>query len=117
MSKTAGALLFKFLMTVVAAGIAFGIVGGNAFGWVFLVAVLGAGIDYLAGDLLILPLVGSLIGAVINAALAALIAIGVNFLFPAFTITTASVITFAALTGVGEYFFHQYLLREDKVEP
>ena len=117
MSKTTSALLFKLLMTLIIAEIAFGIIGGNAFKWVFLVAVLGTVIDYLAGDLLILPKVGSFIGAIINGVLAALIAFAVAMAVPAFTITTFPVLTFAVLVGVGEYFFHQYLLKADKVEP
>ncbi|MDI9476258.1 MAG: DUF2512 family protein [Natronincolaceae bacterium] len=117
MSKTTGALLFKFLMTLVVSGIAFNIIGGNTFGWVFLIAILGTVIDYLAGDLLILPKVGSFIGAIINGVLAALIAIVVAMVAPAFTITTHSVLAFAVLVAVGEYFFHQYLLKADKVEP
>ncbi len=117
MSKTTSALLFKFLMTLVFAGIAFGIIDGNAFKWVFLVAVLGTVIDYLAGDLLILPKVGSLVGAIINGVLAAVIALGVAMAFPAFTTTTFSIMTFVVLIAVGEYFFHQYLLEADKVEP
>jgi hypothetical protein len=82
-----------------------------------LVAILGTVIDYLAGDLLILPRVGSLIGAIINGGLAALIAIAVAAAAPAFTTTTFSVLVFAVLIAVGEYFFHQYLLKADKVEP
>lgn len=117
MSKTTGALLFKFLMTLLFAGIAFNVIGGNTFEWILLVAILGTVIDYLAGDLLILPKVGSFIGAIINGALAALIAIIVAMFVPAFTTTTPSVLTFAVLIGVGEYFFHQYLLKADKVEP
>lgn len=117
MSKTTSALLFKFLMTLIITGIAFGIIAGNAFKWILLVAVLGTVIDYLVGDLLILPRVGSLIGAIINGGLAALIAIAVAMAIPAFTTTTFSVLIFAVLIGVGEYFFHQYLLKADKVEP
>lgn len=117
MSKTSNALTFKFLMTFVFAWIAFGAIGGNAFRWVLLVAILGAVIDYLAGDLLILPRVGSFIGAIINGGLAALIAVAVGMIIPAFTITTLSVIIFAVPIAVGEYFFHQYLLKADQVEP
>ena len=117
MSKTTNALLFKFLMTLVVTGIAFGFIGGNAFKWILLVAVLGTVIDYLAGDLLILPKVGSFIGALINGVLAALIALAVAMIVPAFTTTTFSILTFAVLVAVGEYFFHQYLLKADKVEP
>ena len=117
MSKTTRALLFKFLMTLVLSGIAFGIIGGNALKWVLLVAVLGTVIDYLVGDLLILPKVGSLIGAIINGGLAALIAIAVAMAIPAFITTTFSVLVFAVLIAVGEYYFHQYLLKADKVEP
>ncbi|MGI5823031.1 MAG: DUF2512 family protein [Dethiobacteria bacterium] len=117
MSETTRALLFKFIMTLIITGIAFGVIAGNAFKWVILVAILGTVIDYLAGDLLILPRVGSLIGAIINGGLAALIAIAVAAAAPAFTTTTFSVLVFAVLIAVGEYFFHQYLLKADKVEP
>lgn len=117
MSKTSNALLFKFLMTLVFAWIALGAIGGNAFRWVLLVAILGTVIDYLAGDLLILPRVGSFIGAIINGGLAALIVIGVGMLIPEFTTTTLSVIVFAVTIAVGEYFFHQYLLKASEVEP
>ncbi|NLJ33084.1 MAG: DUF2512 family protein [Firmicutes bacterium] len=117
MSTTTNALLFKFLMTLLVTGIAFGIIGGNDFKWVLLVAVLGTVIDYLAGDLLILPKVGSLMGAVINGVLAAVIALAVAMAVPAFTTTTFTVLVFAVLVAVGEYFFHRYLLRAEKVEP
>ncbi|MGI6427838.1 MAG: DUF2512 family protein [Natronincolaceae bacterium] len=65
MSKTASVLLFKFLMTLLFAKIAFNVIGGNTFEWILLVAILGTVIDYPAGDLLILPKVGSFIGAII----------------------------------------------------
>lgn len=117
MSKTANALLFKFIMTLAVSWIAFGIIGGNIFKWVFLVAILGTVIDYLAGDLLILPMVGSLIGAIINGILAALIALAVAMAVPEFITATSSLLAFGVLTGVGEYFFHQYLLRTKEVEP
>lgn len=117
MSKTSNALLFKFLMTLVVAWISLGAIGGNAFRWVLLVAILGTVIDYLAGDLLILPLVGSFIGALINGGLAALIVVVVGMIVPAFTITTPSVVVFAVLVAAGEYFFHRYLLKADEVEP
>ena len=117
MSTTTNALLFKFLMTLLVTGIAFGIIGGNDFKWVLLVAVLGTVIDYLAGDLLILPKVGSLMGAVINGVLAAVIALAVAMAVPAFTTTAFTVLVFAVLVAVGEYFFHRYLLRAEKVEP
>lgn len=117
MSKTANALLFKLVMTLVISGIAFGFIGGNTFGWVFFVGILGTVLDYLVGDLLILPKVGSFIGAIINGGLAVLIALAVSMAFPTFTITTFSVLTFAVLIAVGEYSFHWYLLKSDKVEP
>ncbi|HKM39620.1 MAG TPA: DUF2512 family protein, partial [bacterium] len=116
-SQTAKALIFKFFMTLIVALLAFSVVGGNDFSWVLVVAILGTVIDYLAGDLLILPKVGSLIGAIINGGLAAVIAIMVAAATPAFTTTTSSVLTFAVLVAVGEYFFHQYLLRVEEVEP
>ena len=64
-----------------------------------------------------MPRVGSFIGAIINGGLAALIVIGVGMLIPAFATTTLSVIVFAVTIAVGEYFFHQYLLKASEVEP
>lgn len=117
MSKTSNALLFKFLMTLVVSIIAFNLFAKNAFKWVALLAVLGTVIDYLAGDLLILPKVGSFIGAIINGFLAAIIAIALAMVVPEFTAATFPVLVFGILTAAGEYFFHQYLLKAEKVEP
>ena len=117
MSSTTNALLFKFLMTLVFAGIALGFVGGNAFEWVLLVALLATVIDYLVGDLFIMPRFGGLAAAIINGILVALIAFAVAMVVPTFTITTFSALIFAALIMVGEYSFHQYLLKSDRVEP
>ncbi len=82
MNRTANVILFKFLMTLVFAGIALGFVGGNTFEWVLLVAILGTVIDYLVGDLFILPRVGGLAAAVINGILEALIAFVVAIVVP-----------------------------------
>ncbi len=117
MSSTTNALLFKFLMTLVFAGIALGFVGGNAFEWVLLVSILATIIDYLVGDLFIMPRVGGLAAAIINGILVALIAFVVAMVVPAFTVTAFSALIFAALIMVGEYSFHQYLLKSDEVEP
>lgn len=117
MSQTAKALLFKLVMSLVFAWIAFGLIGVNAIEWTLLTGVLAAVLDYLVGDLLILPRVGSLIGAGINGVLAALIPLGVALIVPAFIVTAATVLTFAVLIAVGEYFFHRYLLEADKVAP
>ncbi|NLK01189.1 MAG: DUF2512 family protein [Clostridia bacterium] len=117
MSKTTNALLFKFLMTLVFAVIAFSLIGGNAFKWVFLVAVLGTVVDYLVGDLFILPQVGNLIASAINGVLAALIAFLTSMAIPAFVTRAFPLVVFGILIAVGEYFFHQYLLKTEEVEP
>ena len=117
MSKTTNALLFKFLMTLVFAVIAFSLIGGNAFKWVLLVAILGTVVDYLVGDLFILPQVGNLIASAINGVLAALIAFLASMAIPAFITRTFPLVVFGVLIAVGEYFFHQYLLKTEEVEP
>ena len=104
MSSTTNALLFKFLMTLVFAGIALGFVGGNAFEWVLLVSILATIIDYLVGDLFIMPRVGGLAAAIINGILVALIAFVVAMVVPAFTVTAFSALIFAAHYG-GRIFF------------
>ncbi|MFZ5597751.1 MAG: DUF2512 family protein [Bacillota bacterium] len=117
MSKTAWALLFKFVMTFIFAVVAFMLVGRNTFGWVFVVAILGAALNYLAGDLYVLPKWGNITASVGDGILGAVLAFLVDLVSGAFTTSFISLITFAVLIAVGEYFFHQYLKRSEEVAP
>lgn len=116
MSKTASALLVKFLFTTVAAAIAFRSLG-STWGWILTLGVAAAALNYLLGDLAILPSLGKVWAAVADGGLAALTAYLIDRLTPAFRTTGGSLILFAVLIAVAEYFFHNYLRSTRKVAP
>ncbi|MGE5405344.1 MAG: DUF2512 family protein [Acidobacteriota bacterium] len=117
MSNTATALLVKFLITVVLAGIAFAIINRNPWGWILLVAILATAINYLIGDLLVLPATSNIIASIADGVMGALLAYIVDLMTPKFNTTATSLIAFGVLVAVGEYFFHQYLVTKEDVEP
>lgn len=117
MSKTASALIYKFILTFLIATVAFVLIDRNALIWAFVVGLVGTVLNYLLGDLIILPKFGNIVASVGDGVLAALTALLVGILTPAFQTTTTSLLIFAVLIAVGEYFFHQYLLRSEEVEP
>lgn len=117
MSKTTTALLVKFVMTFIAAVVAFSFVDGNAWGWVAVVALTGTVLNYLLGDLVVLPKYGNVAASVGDGLLAALTAYVFDLLIPAFDTSFASLALFAILVAVAEYFFHDYLRRSEKVAP
>jgi len=47
----------------------------------------------------------------------ALVAYIFSWLIPAFMVSLTSLLLFAVLIAIGEYFFHQYLLKSEKVAP
>lgn len=119
MSKTATALLIKFIMTFAFALIALSfLVDNNAWDWIFGVALVGTALNYLVGDLLVLPKYGNIIASIADGVMAALIAYIFDYLVPtAFQTSFTALALFGVLVAVGEYFFHQYLQRSEKVEP
>lgn len=117
MSKTGRALLVKFLITFAASTIAFSVFDDNSLGWAAAVAVAGTAVDYLIGDLGILPHAGKLVAAIADGGLAALTAFALDVLAGGFSTDIGSLLLFAALVAVAEYFFHAYLLRSRKVAP
>ncbi len=117
MSQTTKALIVKFLMTFILAGLIFTLMNNNTWGWAFVVGLVGTIANYLLGDLLILPKLGNFVASVCDGILAILVAYLVDVLTPAFNTTIGSLALFGILVLIGEYFFHQFLLRSDKVEP
>lgn len=117
MNKTATALLVKFIMTYVAAGIALGLVVSNPWGWILLVALIGTAMNYLVGDLYVLPKFGNIVASLGDGIMAALVAYIISLIVAVFDVGWMALALFAVLVALGEFFFHQYLLREEEVEP
>ena len=117
MSKTSMALIIKFALTFGAAAIAFYFIDGNTWGWVFSVALVGTILNYVIGDLGVLPKFGNIVASVGDGALGALTAYFFSFIFPTFVTSWTSLLTFAIIIMVAEFFFHMYLAKSDKVAP
>jgi hypothetical protein len=117
MNKTIQALVIKLLMTFLAAWIAFGFIDTNTLTNIFILSVLGAALNYLIGDLLILPSQGNITASVCDGLLGALTAYLYSLIMPQFTTTFLSLLIFAAIIAAAEFYFHKYLLRTEEVAP
>lgn len=117
LSKTTFAVLFKFLMTFVVASISFIFLAGNTFGSIAVLSVFVTVINYLAGDLFVLPKFGNAATSIGNGIMGALVAYIFALAIVQFNTTLNTLVIFAILIAVGEYFFHYYLLKSDKVAP
>ncbi len=113
------ALVIKFLMTLVLAWVAFGLIDGNPWRTILVVALVATVLNYLIGDLLILKAAGNVVASIANGVLAAgaawLMTMGV--LVSALKASTLGLLAFAILIAIGEYFFHQYLLQTKHTMP
>lgn len=117
MSKTTWALLVKFLLTMGAALIAFQMFDNNSFGWILGVSLIGTVLNYLIGDLYVLPNFGNLVASIADGGLAAITASLMGAMVAGNNTGTSSLMVFGLLVAVVEYFFHRYLLSTKKVEP
>ncbi|ACB85433.1 DUF2512 family protein [Natranaerobius thermophilus] len=116
MNDTLSALVIKFLMTFIVASVAFIGLDGNPWGWVFGFAILATALNYVVGDLYILPEYGNIYASVGDGVLG-LVAAYVVSLVTVFQTTIGSLILFGILVAVGEYFFHKVIVKDEDVSP
>lgn len=116
--RTLIALVVKFVMTLAAAGIAGYFVGITNWFFLLMVALVGTVVNYILGDLFVLPAAGNIIASLGDGIMAGLIgyimavrnrAVVENALLFA--------LIFGVIVAVGEYFFHKYLAKDRKVAP
>lgn len=115
--QTATALLVKFAITFLAAVLSFTLLDKNTLGWVAMVALAGTVLNYLLGDLVILPRMGNIAASVSDGILGAIIAYAFTYIVPVFRVSWTSLLLFAVLIVAAEYAFHMYLKRSEKVAP
>ncbi len=115
--RTIMALLFKLVATFIAAWVAFTLVDLNSIVMISLVAVIGTVLNYLLGDLVILPSTGNIMASVSDGVLGAAVAYVVDLFSYNFNASATGLIIFAAIIAVAEYFFHIYLIKDEKVAP
>jgi uncharacterized membrane protein len=114
--KTTIALIIKFIVTMAAAWIAFMMFGTVAFWTVVIIAFAGTVLNYLIGDLLILPRWGNVIAAIFDGVLGGLTAWMILAVAPVTYAFMNSVYIFAIIVAVAEFFFHMYLISSHIVE-
>ncbi len=116
MSKTAWALVLKYVLTFGAAWLAFrGL--GNRLGAISIVALLGTALNYIVGDLGVLPRFGNFAASAGDGVLAAVTAYVSDLAADRFDTTFGSLVLFGIIVAVAEYFFHRFLLRTKEVAP
>jgi hypothetical protein len=115
--KTAWALISKFIITLLAVAISFGLIIENPFTWIITLAILATAVNYVLGDLVVLPKFGNISASIGDGLLGVLLAYLMDLGVPAFNTNSTSLIALFLLIAVAEYLFHQYLLRDEKVAP
>lgn len=108
MSQKPTALLFKLAMTFIAGLLTLSLVNGNYWWPVLIISIIAAAVNYLIGDLAVLPAFGNIIASIGEGIMAALAAYLVALVWPAVAVSFTSLLVLAIIIMVGEYFFHQY---------
>ena len=115
MSKTISSLLFKLLLTFIAGWLAFGFMEGNMFTWLLLLAVVFSVLNYIVGDMLLLPRAGNIISALVDGFMAAIIAYVVDMLSDTFKTTFVALLIFGLIITLSEILFHRYLVKDNEI--
>jgi len=114
--KTTIALIIKFFVTFGAAWISFMMFGTAALWTVLIISAAGTVLNYLIGDLYVLPRFGNMIASILDGILSGATAwivlffIGVNYNY------MTSILIFSVMVAVAEIFFHMYLISAHVVQ-
>ncbi|HWP96126.1 MAG TPA: DUF2512 family protein [Syntrophomonadaceae bacterium] len=111
------ALTTKLLVTLVAAYLTLSLIGNATIWEVLIIAVVGTALNYLLGDLVILPVGGNITAALCDGLVAGILAFAVMMTWGAKAVNYWALLSFAILVAVAEYFFHNYLKRSEEVAP
>lgn len=112
MDKTTKNLLFKFIMTFIFAYIALAIIQGNVWSWVLLVALATTALNYVVGDVLILPGFSNTVASVADGLMAMLTAYVAGVIILGFETNLLTLLIFGTLVTIGEYILHRRLLKK-----
>ena len=110
MGKTTTALIIKLVMTFVASWIAVSLIAGNNWTWALIVAVLGTLVNYLLGDLYVLPNYGNIVASIADGVLAMVLLFLVDMATTGLRVNGTAYLVLGVLIAAGEYFFHNYLI-------
>lgn len=114
--KTAIAIVIKFFVTLAAAWLAFMVFGTISVWTVLLIAVIGTAVNYLVGDMMILPRYGNTAASIIDGAMGGVLAWIILLFIPAADYVISTGVIFAILVAAAEFFFHMYLINAHVVK-
>lgn len=114
--KSLVAIIIKFVGVCAVAWVAFMVFGTVAFWTVFTIACAVTVLNYLIGDMWILPKWGNIWASIIDGVVAGAAAWVILYYTPAAYNFNAWVWTFALIIAVAEFFYHIYLVNADVVE-
>jgi hypothetical protein len=104
-------------MTFGAAWVAFDLLDTVPMGWIFTLAVAGTLLNYLIGDLFVLPTFGNIVASIGDVLLGGLTAYMLDIFSPGVVTTYRSLAVFGFIVAIAEFFFHMYLKSTDEVAP
>lgn len=114
--KTVAALLVKFAATFVASWMSLSLLAGIPLDYVVLIAMLGTAMNYVMGDLMVLPRFGNAVASLGDGLMGAMLAYAFAWVMD-FSIPMISFVVLAAMIIGFEVFFHMYLEKEEDVPP
>ena len=109
MGKTAGLLIFKFVMTLLTGLLTLSLFDSNPWPIVVLFAVVATAANYLVGNLVVLPAMGNTVTAISNGLMAGLIAYMMDLTSAGFRTTFGTLVALGLFIAIEEYLFHGYL--------
>jgi fructose-specific phosphotransferase system IIC component len=112
MKNTFLGLIMKLVLTFLATWIAYGLIERNTLIWIFIVALAITLVNYLIGDIMILPRYGTMSSTVANAIMAVIVAWLIDMITIEFYITWLSSLVFIAVIYIFEYFLHRYIVND-----
>jgi hypothetical protein len=99
-------------MTFLFALAALGLFLGNVLSWIILVSLAVTAVNFMLGDILILPSFGNVVSAVADGLVAMLVAHVSGVLIFGFRTSGFSLLLFGTLVAIGEYLLHSYFLNK-----
>lgn len=113
--KKLRALLIKFVLNFIAAWFVFSFIGSNPLLWVLVTSMAVTILNFVIGDLIVLPKFGNLIASLGDGILAGLTAFILDLLLPSFCTTLITLPFYIVIIAIVEYFFHIYLMSTNLV--
>jgi hypothetical protein len=109
--KHLAAILTKFVIVAIILEVVYKLMTNLSFGKILMIALAVTAISYLIGDLLILAISNNTIATLSDAVLAFVTIYLFDYVATFGSITITNALIAAVVIGIGEWFFHKYMVR------